>query len=625
MNPMPKFQLYTFSLFFLLVLFLLLFFVFHSLPSITEKAKLEAERLLTDEISRQLSNVVSQMKKIARNRRLDKFLIEEKVWRWFFEKKLEALITDHIRHLYVIYRREEGSFDYLIFVSQKGHPPDYTFLSRLEETIESAFRSKGDVVIKGEDFITLFKPVRVEGETVLLIGADFSPARFLEVERTINTMRNIIGVSASIISLLLTVLILLAVRSGFIERKLFVDPLTGVFNRNILPRIRNTVMTQHYGLLIVDVDNFKSINDTYGHEVGDKVLRAVSGRMRNLIKKDRDILVRYGGEEFLIFVKHNGEKERPLIVAERIRNAVRKNPIVVNGKSISVSVSVGVLPDVSEERDLEEAIRKADVALYTAKRKGKNRVEVFKEEAEAHHPLSFWDVREAIEEGRVEFLYQPVYDLESGKIVMLETLVRLKGASGDLITPERFLPVLRETEAHLILTKHAVIKNAEVLKKYPNIRLSLNVEMGVLSDGEVVDLIEESVKDSEGCLCLEIVENDGPSEEVTLRNLSRLKGSGVCIIVDDFGKGRSSLIKLAQLEVDYIKVAGEIVENLSRERFRVLCRGILEFCEEVGIGVVAKNISSEETLRAVRDLGIKLGQGVYLSEPKPLEHFLTRS
>ncbi len=626
MRLRSKIQIYIFSAILLVVVSLLFVFMFHFLPRLTEQSKREAERLLTDEISRQLANIVSQIRKISGGERIDRFLIENSVWRWFFEKKLEVIVTDHTRHLYMIYRNEKGEFDLLIFVSAEKHPPDYSLIKRYEPWIREVFETKKDLVLKRENYVSLLKPVLDNGEVVIVIGADFSPARFLEVERSINLMRNLVGGSALIITILLLILVLLAVRSGFIERRIFVDPLTGVYNRNLLSRIYEFIDVQDYSLVLVDVDNFKIINDTYGHDVGDRVLRAIAGRMQNLVKKDRDLIIRYGGEEFLIFVKRDGNRDRPVLVAERIRKAIQSNPVVVNGGPIRVSVSVGVLIDVSEERSLEEAIRKADMALYAAKRAGKNRVEVFREDVETTYVIPFWQARDAVERGDVEFLYQPIYDLNTGEILMLETLVRLRGPDGDLITPDRFIPTLKGTDAYISLTKLIVFRNTEILSKYPDLHLSLNVEATHLSDEDMIEFILQSVEDRcEGRICLEIVEYEAldriAGQRVTL-NLNRLKESGVCLMIDDFGIGNVNLIRMAHAEVDYVKIAGDLIEGTTRERVSVLCKGIVEFCQEIGVQVIAESISSEEVLRTVKEIGIRYGQGYHLSEPRPLEYFL---
>ncbi len=631
MRLRSKIQTYTLALIFLLVLSILLAFLFYYLPHVTEKSKKEAERLLAEEVSLQLSNVIDQMRRIAKGERLDRFLRENEVWRWFFERKLEVLLTNHIRNLYLIYRRE-GFFDYLIFVSSKRKEPDYSLISLHSDSLEKVFREGKELLIKREDFITLLKPVKGKGEVVAVLGADFSPARFTEVEESIDLMRNLVGGGALLITLLLLLLAFVTVRSGIIERRLFVDPLTGVYNRNLLSRIHDFIDLKDYGLLIVDVDNFKRVNDVYGHDTGDLVLRAIAGRIKNLIKKDRDLVVRYGGEEFLVFVRKNGDPNRPALIGERIRKGINSSPMIVNGGPIKVSVSVGVLPDISEERSLEEAIRKADMALYTAKRKGKDRVEVYSENRSLYI-LPFWEVRQAVEEGRIEFLYQPVIDLETGETLMVEALARLMDREGNLHVPAKFLPPIKGTDAYTSLTKLAVYRNLELLKDHENLKVSVNIEVSHLLSADLIEFIEESVKDLMGGDCgnrffLEILEyEDYPlgEMEVFVRNVRRLRDLGIGFIADDFGSGYANFLRIVNLDLDYVKISGDLIQDITDTRIRVLCRAIVEFCRGLGTEVIAESVSSEEVLRSVKEIGIKFGQGFYLQKPETIDRILEKS
>ncbi|MDQ7082448.1 MAG: GGDEF and EAL domain-containing protein [Aquificota bacterium] len=631
MRLRSRFQTYTLALIFLLVLSTLLAFLFHYLPRVTQKSKEEAERLLAEEVSTQLSNVIDQMTRIARGERLDSFLQKSEDWRWFLERKLEVLLTNHIRNIYLVYKRD-SLFDFLIFVSSEREEPDYSLISLHGDSLEYVFREGKPLLIKREKFITLLKPVRAGKDVVAVLGADFSPARFTEVEESIDLMRDLVGGGAMLITLLLLLLAFVTVRSGIIERKLFVDPLTGVYNRNLLSRIHDFIDLRDYGLLIVDVDNFKRVNDVYGHDTGDLVLKAIAGRIGNLIKKDRDLVVRYGGEEFLVFVRKNGDPNRPALIGERIRKGISGSPVIVNGGPIRVSVSVGVLSDVSEERNLEEAIRKADMALYTAKRKGKDRVEVYSDKERAY-VLPFWEVRQAVEEGRVEFLYQPVRDLETGEILMLEALARLRDREGNLHVPDSFLPSIKGTDAYTSLTKLAVYRNLEVLRDHENLKVSVNLEVSHLLSADLVEFVEEAVRELMGGDCgkrffLEILEyEDYPLQEMEgfVKNVRRLKDLGIGFIVDDFGSGYANFLRIVNLDLDYVKISGDLIKDLSDTRIKTLCRAIVEFCRGLGTEVIAESVSSEEILRSVREIGIRFGQGFHLGKPATLDQILTRS
>ncbi len=624
-----RFELYilvaTFTLLGVIFAILLAFLI----PSLTEKLREDTLRLTTEEISAQLGNVERDLKRIA-GEDIFSFFSKNRNWRWFFEKRLETLLTRHIENAYLIAKAGED-YVYLLF-SNKGDlrvsPLDLNI--RYRDSFNRIYSEGKTLLINRSVYISLLKPIVSKNGVIGIFGVDFSPLKFREVERHIFMVKGFLIASTVLLFVLLGLLVFITVRSGIIESRLYTDSLTGVLARNALFPVLSSINLSRYGLILFDIDNFKAINDTYGHEVGDKVLKAIASRLKGALRKDKDYLFRYGGEEFLILARKERSDEDIVRAAERMRRVISSSMVAVNGNALRVTVSLGVHTDPASEKDIEEAIRKADMALYMAKRKGKDRVEVYREKGDLQPVVSLLQVRDAVEEDRLIFHYQPVFNLRTMEIIFFEALARIVLEDGSVLAPGSFLPSVRGTETYKTILKRSIEKNVQVLEYHENLKVSLNVEVSQLLDDDVVGFMEDMLKekhDLKGRLLIEILEYEGYStgdRGALYSRLRRLERSGLVFLIDDFGTGYSNLLRIADIPVRYVKIAGEIIENINRRSVKSLCGSVYSFCSDLGIGVIAEHVSSEEILQEILSVGIELGQGFHLGKPEPLEFWLER-
>lgn len=616
-----KTELIFFSAVLFLFMLLLLLFAQILLPRLIDKLRNESLKLLTAELSTQLESVGRDISRVAGDKDVFTFLTENENWRWFFTQRLETLLTKHTVNVYLVGKSPDGDYVFLLLATNTQVLPAEPAMK--QGLFEEVYKKGREITVRSGRYITFIKPLFKEGKIFALIGADFSPLIFREVEGAVSVMRNLMLGMSGVVFLLFFALLFSVVRSGVIERKLYVDPLTGAYNRNMFYRLSRELPLQEYALAVLDIDNFKLINDTYGHDVGDEVLKVFAKRLRGFLRQE-DYVIRYGGEEFILLIRKEENTDVAKVV-DRVLTALASSPVVVGSNRIRVTASAGVLEDIGEEKNLEEAVRKADLALLEAKRRGKNRSVVYSEETEVS-VVPFYRVKEAIEEERIFFFYQPVFDLETGVPVFFEALARMKDETGNIITPPSFLPSIRGTETYRAFTKYVLEKNIEVLLEYPELKVSVNLEISQIVDEDIVKLILKNSPRVEGRLYIEILEYEEcpHSEFLKLKDtVERLKDSGAVILIDDFGTGYSNLVRLAELKVDYVKIAGDIVRNISDKSMWSLCRAVVSFCEDVGIKVIAESIEDRETLVRVREAGVRFGQGFYLSKPRSLEELIS--
>jgi diguanylate cyclase (GGDEF)-like protein/PAS domain S-box-containing protein len=410
------------------------------------------------------------------------------------------------------------------------------------------------------------------------------------------------------------------------------DPLTGLANRTLLQdklrhAIDDALQDATLGALaFLDLDNFKYINDTHGHEAGDAVLRAIADRLRENVR-EADTVARVGGDEFVVVIRDQPSALHVGDMMERIRHAIAL-PIHAAAQEIVCGASIGVSLFPRDGDTVDRIMRAADAAMYHAKTLGKNNCQFYSEDLNrvVHQHLQLEaSLGRAIGNGELRLGYQPKVDLRSGKVVGAEALVRWHHPEHGLMPPERFIPVAEDTGLIVPLGEWVIEEACGALRALDALGIvdfviSVNLSARQLRQRQFVDrlaatLARRGVRPAN--LELEVTETqlmDHPED--ALQALAGLKALGVRLSIDDFGTGYSSLSHLQKFPVDYIKIDRSFLSNVNdgaADGDAVITRAIIALGHNLKLKVIAEGVETREQLAFLRDHGCDEMQGFYFS------------
>ncbi len=413
------------------------------------------------------------------------------------------------------------------------------------------------------------------------------------------------------------------------------DPLTGLPNRTLLTdRIQHALDRRPTGrplmaLLFCDVDGFKNVNDAYGHQVGDDMLRTVADRLTSAVRPE-DTVSRIGGDEFVVLCENLTDLDEVAGIAARARDAVAA-PVEATPNDLELTISIGVAVALrGEVTDSDTLLRDADEAMYKAKRQGPNVIELFDEQLRSlttSRLRLLSEMRHAAADGELRLHYQPVVSLERETVVGVEALVRWQHPRHGLVPPDEFVP-FAEQSGQITAIGAWVLREAcrqtaawaAAASDAGRMQMSVNVSGRQLAQGaglvESVRLaLDESGVDPT-TLVLEVTESALMDDaEAALRVMHELKSLGVRIAIDDFGIGYSSLVYLKRFPVDLLKVDRSFVAGLGADKDdAAIVHSVIELAHAFGIAAVAEGIETHQHLTMLQDLGCTYGQG-YLWSP----------
>ncbi len=417
-------------------------------------------------------------------------------------------------------------------------------------------------------------------------------------------------------------------------RLAFHDPLTGLANRALFnDRVAHALaMTERspglVAMLLIDIDDFKRVNDAYGHDAGDRLLVAVARRLRDTMRAGSTI-ARLGGDEFAALVEGIADEQAAHAVAQRVVEAFQA-PFRLEGLTVGVRVSVGLAVDLNRRRSASWLLRAADLAMYDAKGLGKGRWSTYDPRAHlvtAKRMVLESELRRAVEHRQFVLHYQPVSDMQTGAIVGSEALLRWDHPKRGIVGPTEIIPLLEATglinEVGRWVVDEACRQTAEWTAHLPAHHwVAVNVSAVQLRGGSFVPFVAETIAGrglEADRLTFEVTESLALSDTAeTTGLLGRLRGLGIRIAVDDFGTGYSSLAYLRRLPIDRIKIDRSFVEGVGTDpEATALARIIVELARSLHLSTVAEGIETTTQARAVAALGCELGQGYLLGRPMP--------
>jgi diguanylate cyclase (GGDEF)-like protein len=424
-----------------------------------------------------------------------------------------------------------------------------------------------------------------------------------------------------------------------LRHQAFHDSLTGLANRALfedrlshalagLPRTGGGLT-----VLFVDLDDFKTVNDSLGHSAGDELLRAVGERLNQNLR-GTDTVARLGGDEFGVLLEDAPTSTAAAETARRLLAALEP-PFLIEGRQLNVSASIGIA--VSDPySETMQLMRNADLAMYEAKRRGGAQWRLFEESmhATALGRLELGsELQRAVDEQQFELHYQPIVRLSDAAVVGAEALIRWRHPERGLLQPKEFLPLAEQTRL-IVQIGHWALREAcgtlaEWEKTFPRpdpLFLSVNISMRQLHGRDVIDDVRAALAEAEiepQQLVLEITESFLADEaEATLSHLQGLRALGVRLAVDDFGTGYSALSYLQRFPIDILKIDRSFIEHARRASTRLsLVRSIVQLGRSLHLDLVAEGIEEAEQAEELLAMGVTSGQGFYFAEPLEPERF----
>ena len=417
-----------------------------------------------------------------------------------------------------------------------------------------------------------------------------------------------------------------------IEQLAYHDGLTGLYNRVAFMKYAYKIFhdasvgASKHAIFFIDLDNFKNINDTLGHDYGDLLLKDVSDRMLSCIASD-DILARNGGDEFLILKNRFDTVDDLENFASQLVNVVH-HPFILNDETAVVSMSVGIAVFPNNGLTVSELIKNADIAMYNAKNSGKNSYRFFDSymEDDVNRKNDLADIlSHVIDKNEIYLQYQPQVNVESGQVTGYEALMRIESELVGFISPAEFIPIAEETGIINILGEWALIEacnfNQVLIKSgFGPLRVSVNVSTTQLKDDHLIDIIK-SIPEKTGMdlkhLEIEITESVlMNSFEHNLKLINQMKELGCSIALDDFGTGYSSFNYLTQIPIDTLKIDKSFIDDIcSNEKDRCIADSIIDLAHKMDISVVAEGVEDNEQLQILQNQFCDTLQGYLFSKP----------
>jgi diguanylate cyclase (GGDEF)-like protein len=430
-------------------------------------------------------------------------------------------------------------------------------------------------------------------------------------------------------------------QADFIRHMAYHDLLTGLPNRELFQELLHQAVAQarrhnhdrHLAVLFLDLDRFKVINDTLGHTVGDQLLKEVAIRLRECCRRDRDLVARRGGDEFLILLPDIDTSQEAVRIAQKIVDAFARIFILSDHELfITTCIGISLFPD--DGVDAETLVKNADMAMYRAKELGKNRYHLYSQSMNtqaAQRLVMETHLRQAFERHEFFLNYQPKVNVKTGRVVSFEALVRWKNPELGLVEPKQFIPLAEETGLILHLGEW-VLRTACAQNKawqdasYPPLRVAVNFSPRQFQALRLADMVENILAETGLDPCwLELEVTEGimlQNVDSTIITLRRLSDLGVHIAIDDFGTGYSSLSYIQKLPINTLKIDQSFVNDITiNPDDAAIATAVINLAQSLRLNVIAEGVEDESQARLLNSLECSEMQGFFFSRPLSGEDF----
>ena len=613
-------KFYYYALFLYVIVFTFFIYGYFQLPQMQKKFQEVVLALSIDGTDKMADETIALITKDTKSLVLSHYQNQD--LREKNERELSRLKRGNISSVFIIFIKK-GQLSYLLDTSsvEKGEfgelfqAEDFTLFQKIMED------KNGEVFIQNglnNLGFTLIKPIIEKDKVVAFLMLDYQQKSLdiliIKVVEYMIIFKNILA----FIGLLLLLLGIYLVYMMFVKESRYSIAKTQALKRNYLIDNYEKINFSDYYISLINIDFFKRINDIYGEEIGDKLIVELMKNISLHLRK-QDVFIQYSGEEFLLFIyKENMSVHNFKLMMEEIRMMVEELELYVNKEPVYLTVSIGTLLESQNSKSLQDAIYKADVALYKAKHNGRNRV--YSYDLSSDKRLYRQKLKDMIEDDKLVCYYQPIVSLVENKIIHYEALLRIEDG-GKIIYPDKILPDFEDSYFYSRISMKVIEFNIKKLRENPKFKVSINLSSDDLLNDSIIGILIKN-KDISDRLLVEILENkfiDYSKMEVIIR---KLRFFGYVICIDDFGTGYSNFDHLLNLSIDYLKLDGSMIKNIHKDnRAHGIIRTLTEFCNENGIKVIAEYVENLEIVDLLKEFGVEYGQGYYFSKPLPYDTF----
>jgi len=597
---------------------LLLFYIYKNIPNYENRLKLTLLSLSIDGIDASSDKLIE---KIINN---DPNFLDKNIKLTYLRKKNETLLKElknrNISSIYLLFEHKNKLFILLDSNNNEKIPKisifipedmDLKYIQRAKESKKKQIYIQKNIDILG---FTLIKPIIIENEVKAYLIIDYTQKSYNSLISLLTLSSKIIIIFLLLTILLLSILIFLFIRNTYKNNRLYINPKTGTFYRNYLSDNYEKIDFTNYYIALADIDFFKRINDIYGHKIGDKILNSIIIKISEKIDES-DIFIQYGGEEFLFLInKKNLSIQEFKKKLEEIRSLVESLNIKVRGEELKITISIGAFIQTNLATSLQDAIQKADSALYESKHSGRNKISYF--DISKKKIIYRERLKDLIEKNNLVCFYQPIKNLNDFSTHHYEALFRLKDRD-NLIYPNEILPELENSYFYSRISMKIIEYNVRLLSIDKNFKVSINLTSDDLVNESIINLLIKNYKIAHRML-IEILETKNVDYEKLEKSIQRLKPYGYKICIDDYGSGYSNLSHLLNLSIDYLKIDGSIVKNIYKDKkAHALLLALSIFCKQNDIIIIAEFVENRDILNTLKKFDIEYGQGYYFDKPKP--------
>jgi len=534
---------------------------------------------------------------------------------------LSILINQDVRYVFLVFQDSRGRYRFIgdgasqpAKIMQKIDPDnkkswDKSYFSLKDNIISSYSNSDGL-------WRTYLSPLVRENKTRLMLVSDFSLSLNDKIQNTINPIKNILfyilGVTISIFIIgIIQILMYL-----YAKKESYTDELTKLWNRNYLRKLLDDKISYNqYVIAMVDIDFFKKINDQYGHDAGDLVLKSIAKMFDTTIERD-DFVFRYGGEEFLFLLQKKLHQQ----TLDALMQATKKLTIGVNNQTIKITISVGVNRDLNRYKHFADMIKSADIALYNAKINGRDQIVYYSDSIDENSSSNFQIVQAALDEDRIFCEYHKIFDTVTNEVFKYEALVRIRTNDGTILYPNSFIEVIKNTNIYTDLTKRVIDIASHKILNNNEAHISINLGLQDFNNTEIINYLLNAIEENPQLLnlmCIEVLESDRvDNEKRCIEVIQLLQNRGLKIAIDDFGSGYANFTTLLSYQFDIVKIDGAIIQKiLEHEKAIKIVESMIDFAKAHNMIVICEFVSSEEIYDKLQSIGVNYMQGFYFSKP----------